>query len=204
MRRTVLAMVAVAVVAALAIGLAAGCGGGTTTYSNDEYGFSFDYDSGTFTENSDVESEASVGDAEFRIAFVDEDGTEVGDQYRDGFGVFVYDLGVNLDDFPADDVLPQLKAEIEEILPQLIEGFGSGATLGSLDDVQRDDGFAFKADSSFEIDGTPFESRMYFIFSGTTEYMLNFQAAEDRWSELEPKFEQVVDTFELGTGGAEE
>ena len=204
MRKTMLAVVALAAVAALAVGLAAGCGGGTTTYTNDEYGFSFDYDSGTFTENDDVSSESAGGDSAFRVGFADEDGTKQDDQYRDGFLVNVYELGVNLDDYPVEEALPQLRDEVENLLPQLGSAFGTSATFGSLDDVDRDDSMGFKADVTYDMDDAPFKARMYFLFSGDKEYQITFQSAEDRWSELEPKFQEVIDSFTISSSGSAE
>ena len=204
MRKTMLAVVALAAVTILAVGLAAGCGGGTTTYTNDEYGFSFDYDSGTFTESDDVSAEKAGADSAFRVAFADPDGTEVGDQKRDGFIVNVYELNANLDEFPAEQVEPELKKEIEGLLPELAAGLGSSATFGSLESISQDEGFGYKVDATFDVEDTPFKSRMFFLFYGDTEYQLTFQAAEDRWSDLEPKFKEVIDSFSVTSADSAE
>ena len=39
---------------------------------------------------------------------------------------------------------------------------------------------------------------------GDKEYQITFQSAEDRWSELEPKFQEVVDSFTISSSGSAE
>lgn len=200
MRMRLLAAATVVLIASLTVGVLAGCGGGTTTYSNDEYGFSFDYDSGVFTESTDTSAAGSAGgDSALTVGFFDENGTKQGDQYRDGFLVNIYTLNVTVD----ESLLPAVKDEIEKLLPELGKAFGSGATFSDLTEVKAGTVMGFKTDSTYEMEGTPFKATMYFLISGATEYQLTFQAAEDRWSELEPSFTQVIDSFQVGGSGAE-
>ncbi len=199
MRMRWLTAVAVVLVASLALGLLAGCGGGTTTYTNDEYGFSFDYDSGVFTESTDTSAAGSAGgDSVFKIGFFDENGTKQGDQFRDGFLINIYKLNVKID----ESLMPAVADEIEKLLPELGKAFGSGATFSDLTEVKSGNVMGFKTDSTYEMEGTPFKATMYFLFNGDIQYQLTFQAADDRWSELEPSFKQVMDTFTV-TGEGE-
>ena len=62
----------------------------------------------------------------------------------------------------------------------------------------------FKADVTYDMDDAPFKARMYFLFSGDKEYQITFQSAEDRWSELEPKFQEVIDSFTISSSGSAE
>jgi hypothetical protein len=178
--------------AALVSGILAGCGGGTTTYTNDEYGVSFDYDGGMFTETSDTSAAGSVGgDAVFKIGFFDTDGTKTGDQYRDGFVLNLYKLNTTID----ESLMPAVKDELEKLLPELAKAFGSGADFSSLEAIDVDGTSGFTADATYEMDGTDFKATMYFLIKDDMEYQLTMQGAASRWSELEPGFQQVIDTF---------
>jgi hypothetical protein len=192
MRKTLVLVLVVAALVASAAMLLAACGGGTATYTNDEYGFSFDYDSGMFTQTDDTSAAGSVGgNSVFTTGFFDKNGTKSDDQYRDGFVVTLYKLNVTID----ESMMPAVQAELEKLLPELGKAFGSGAEFSALEEVTVNGIPGFTADATYEMEGTSFKATLYFLIKGNMEYSLNMQGAEDRWSELEPGFQQVIDTF---------
>jgi hypothetical protein len=194
MRRTMLTLLVVAATAAMAVGLLAGCGGGgTATYTNDKYGFTFDYDSGLFTENKDISTASAVGgNSALQVGFFDENGTKQGDQYRDGFLLGLYQLNTTID----ASLMPEFGQLLEQkVLPELGKAFGSGVEFTALKAVDVDGTSGFTTDATFKMDGTAFKATMYFLIKDDMEYQFTMQGAESRWSELEPGFQQVIDTF---------
>ena len=55
----------------------------------------------------------------------------------------------------------------------------------------------YQADATFTVEGTPMTSTLYFLFDGDLEFQLLTQGATDRWSELQPTFEQMVNSFQV-------
>lgn len=185
-----LSVVCLLLTLALALAAAA-CGGGMQTYGNADYNVSFQYDS-LFTETSDTTSQGSAGGSSvFKVGFYDEDGTTSDGEYRDGFVLNVYKLNQQV----TEDMMPAAKAEIEGLLPQLTQTFGGNAKAGELQEISTNGIQGFKADVSFTMDGVPFASTMYFLISGDVEFQITMQAAKSRWSELQPSFQHVIDTF---------
>jgi hypothetical protein len=219
MRKTIGTLLLVAAAGALAVGLLAGCGGSTSssgsgspsslpsgsgsssasspvvetaTFTNSQYGFSFDYDSAMFKETSDTSAAGAVGgNTVFEVGFFDENGTKQGDQYRDGFVLGLYQLNAKVD----ASMMPAVQSELEKLLPELGKVFGSGATFTALTAVDVDGTSGFTTDATYDMEGTPFKATMYFLIKDDVEYQFTMQGAASRWSELEPGFQQVIDTF---------
>ena len=193
MQKRMLAVVALTALLLLAVGVVAGCGGDTTTYANDEYGFSFDYDSGTFSQSNDV-SPAGVdgGGGEVSVGLVDPDGTKQGETYRDGAFISVHTLGWEIDD------LSEHKGWLEGQLQLALGNAGAGITAVSLKEVDVGGVKGYTTDASYSLEGQPFKARLYFFADGSKLYWITLQAADDRWSELEPKLQDVVDSFTVG------
>lgn len=175
--------------------LLAACGGGSggmKTYANDTYRFSLSYDSGTFTEASDTSAQGSAGGSSvFDVGFVDKSGTKVSGEYRDGVLLSVYKLSTKV----TASMMPLVKDELDKLMPQLIESLGSDGKIGALQDAEAGGVQGFSADATFSMDGVPFRARLYFLINGELEYQITLQAADDRWTDLEPKFQQVIDSF---------
>lgn len=161
------------------------------TYTSDKYGFSFQY-APPFEQKGDTSWEAESGASSAdSVAVFDTKGTQVGGQYRDAFVVNVYELNTEI----TAENLDQVKAELESsVIPQLEKSSQdmqiselSPATVGSLN--------GFQADATFAVEGTPMTSTLYFLFDGTIEYQLLAQSATDRWEELTPTFDQMVNSF---------
>ena len=165
----------------------------TQTYTSDKYGFSFQYPP-PFEQKGDTSWEAESGASSAdSVAVFDTEGTQVGGQYRDAFVVNVYQLNQEITD--AD--LEAVKAELESnVIPQL-EQSSQDMTISDLTPVTVSGLNGYQADATFSVDGTPMSSRLYFLFDGDLEYQLLTQSATDRWEELQPAFEQMVNSFAI-------
>jgi hypothetical protein len=199
-------MAALIAVTALAGLLAGACGGGgessgsassspqpkPKTYTNETYRFSLTYDSSQFTETSDTSTQGGAGSSGvFSIGFMDPNGTKSGDVYRDGTLVTVYKLNTTV----TESMLPLVKTELEKLLPQLATSLGSDTTMGTLAEADVNGTKGYTTDATYTMDGTPFKARLYFLINGELEYQVSMQAAETRWTELEPKFQEIIDSF---------
>ena len=194
-RRKLATMMSVAAVLALVALVAAACGAsasGPTTYTNKDYRFSLTYDASALKQGSFTTSQ-NAGSAVFGTGFFDPKGTVVDGQLRDGIGVNVY----KLKQIVTDALMPQVKAALTGLLPQLTAGLGTGGTIGSLEDFQVSGVKGFAADAGFSIGSTPFKARVYFLIRGDLEYEINTQAAASRWDQMRPMLEKVVNSFKV-------
>ncbi len=161
------------------------------TYTSDKYGFSFQY-APPFEEKSDVtldaESGASSADS---VAVFDTEGTQVGGQYRDAFVVNVYELNTEI----TSENLGEVQTELEQtVIPQL-EASSENMQISELSPASINGVDGFSADATFDVEGTAMTSQLYFLFDGAIEYQLLTQSATDRWTELQPTFDQMVNSF---------
>lgn len=190
-RRVTATLIAVAMLISLAAS-ACGGGGGSKTYSNDTYRFSLTYDSAQFVETTDTSTQGSVGNGgAFSVGFMDPNGTKSGDTYRDGVLVTVYKLNTKV----TEAMLPLVKSELEKLLPQLASSLGSDTKIGTLAQADVNGTKGYQADATYTMDGAPFKARLYFLINGELEYQVSLQAADKRWAELEPKFQEIIDSF---------
>jgi len=170
----------------------------TTTYTSDQFGFSFQY-APPFEEKSDTtweaQSEASSADT---VAVFDVDGTQVGGQYRDAFVVNTYQLNTEI----TDENLEQVATELEQsVIPQL-EQSTDDMQISELVSTEVNGLKGYQADATFTVEGTPMTSTLYFLFDGDLEFQLLAQSATDRWSELQPTFETMVNSFQVSADAA--
>ena len=166
---------------------------GLAVVQSDEYGFSFKYDPEVLTEQDEVTSQAAGAESAYRAGFFDEQGTQSSGQYRDGFLLNVYRLNTVVD----ESMMPQFKEDLENtVLPLLVESMGPDTLVGELQAVDDSDVIGYYTDVVYVIDGIEFNARLYFLINGDIEYQLTFQAAKDRWADIEPAFRQVIETFE--------
>ncbi|MBK6764541.1 MAG: hypothetical protein IPG68_15345 [Micrococcales bacterium] len=172
----------------------------TQTYTSEKYGFSFQY-APPFEQKGDTSWEAESGASSAdSVAVFDTDGTQVGGQYRDAFVVNVYQLNQAITE--AD--LEAVKTELESnVIPQL-EQSSEDMTISALSPVTVSGINGYQADATFSVDGTPMTSQLYFLFDGDLEYQLLTQSATDRWEELKPTFEQMVNSFTVSAVAASE
>lgn len=168
------------------------------TYTSDKYGFSFSY-APPFKQLNDTSWQAQSGASSAdSVAVFDTDGTEVGGQYRDAFVVNVYELNATITDENMDDV----KSELEQsVIPQL-EQSSEDMQISELTPTTVSGLNGYQADAQFSVDDTPMTSTMYFLFDGDIEYQLLTQSATDRWDELAPAFEAMVNSFSVAPTSA--
>jgi hypothetical protein len=186
------ALIAVVALAGLLVGACGGGGGGTKTYTSDKYRFSLSYDSGQFTESTSASAQGNTGSGSvFSVGFLDPKGTKSGNDYRDGLLVSVYKLTTKV----TESMLPLVKTQLEKLLPQLAASLGSDTKIGSLAAADVNGTKGYQTDASYTMDGTPFKARLYFLINGELEYQISSQAADSRWSQLEPKFQEMIDSF---------
>ena len=105
----------------------------------------------------------------------------------------LYQLSTSID----ESLMPAVKKELKNLLPQMGEGLGSDVEFSSLEAVDVNGTSGFSTDATFKMDGTDFKATMYFLIKGDMEYQLTMQGAAANWSELEPGFQQVIDTFKV-------
>lgn len=169
-----------------------------TTYTSDKYGFSFQY-APPFELKDDTSFEAEGGASSAdSVAVFDTEGTQVDGQYRDAFLVNVYELSLEITADNLDDV----KTELEQnVIPQL-EQSSEAMQISELTPTTVNGVNGFEADATFSVGDTPITSRLYFLFDGTIEYQLLTQSATDRWTELSPTLEQMVNSFTVSDTAA--
>jgi hypothetical protein len=163
------------------------------TYTSDKSGFSVQY-APPFEQKDDTSFEAESGASSAdSVAVFDTDGTQVGGQYRDAFLVNVYELNTEI----TEENLDAVQAELEQsVIPQL-EQSSENMQISELSPVTVSGLNGFEADATFDVEGTPITSKLYFLFDGMIEYQLLTQAATDRWAELAPTFDQMVNSFSV-------
>jgi len=165
----------------------------TETLSNSEFGFSFGY-SPPFEERDDA-SFSNEGGATTSQTFAvfDTEGSQIAGQYRDAFVVNVYPLQVEITE--AD--LPAAKQELEQnVIPQL-KASSPGMKIAPLTDSTLGGKPAFYTETTFDVEGKPIKSEMYFVFDGATEYQVLAQSAEQNWEQLKPTFDAMFSSFTL-------
>lgn len=169
------------------------------TYTSEKYGFSFQY-APPFEQKGDTSWEAESGASSVdSVAVFDTEGTQVGGQYRDAFVVNVYQLNTEITEENLDAVQEELEASVIPQLTQSSEDMQiselTATTVGGLS--------GFQADATFSVEDTPMSSTLYFLFDGDIEYQLLTQSATDRWEELQPTFDQMVNSFAVSDAAAE-
>jgi hypothetical protein len=168
------------------------------TYTSDKFGFSFQY-APPFELKDDTSFEAESGASSAdSVAVFDTEGTQVEGQYRDAFLVNIYELSTEI----TDENLDAVKTELEQnVIPQL-EQSSQDMQISELTPTTVNGLNGFAADANFAVADTPITSRLYFLFDGMIEYQLLTQSASDRWQELSPTFEQMVNSFTVSDAAA--
>lgn len=168
------------------------------TYTSDKYGFSFQY-APPFEMKDDTSFEAEGGASSAdSVGVFDTEGTQVDGQYRDAFLVNTYELNTEI----TADKLEAVKAELEQnVIPQL-EQSSEAMQISELTPTTVNGVNGYQADATFAVGNTPITSRLYFLFDGMIEYQLLTQSATDRWTELSPTLEEMVDSFTVSDTAA--
>jgi hypothetical protein len=198
---------AVLVVVSMAV-LMAACGSGSTgtsattaagdleTYTDPDYGYSLSYpaDWEVQTGTSDVTAGSSAAGT---VGFYDPEGTKVGDTFVDLAMVMVYKLTMTVDD-PWDSAI---KTELEGVLTSL-ESQATGMKVEeSLKETTVSGLKGYSTTYTFDKDGTPMRSTLYFLFDGNMEYELTEQATTATWEASKPALDAIVASFKPGATG---
>jgi len=164
--------------------------GGTTTYVNDQYGFTMTYDN-QFSEGKPVEAASAGASAVFDVVFADKQGTVIADRYVDAIEILVYELAREVK--PAE--VPELKAEVQGVVDQLMTSASSATIVEPLGEVSVNGvpGFSFKY--TYTEGGTELTAISYFLFKGKYEYEITAQTTSANWDALEGKLEAAVQSF---------
>ena len=110
--------------------------------------------------------------------------------HDDGMLLGIYHLSFAVTEHNID----RFAAETAEKASEAFRGrISEGPTLATVADRP-----AFQLELSSEIPGgPPIQSRMIFVFDGTTEYFFNFQFTRQRAEEMNQGCERVVDSFRI-------
>jgi len=172
-----------------------GTGGAVKTYTDSGYGYSFQYPEGWELQEGDRSEVTAGGSAVGSVGVFDPEGAMVGDIYIDLAQVSVYELNVTVDDSMMDDI----KTEVESILASLESQAVDMKTVDSLSETTVGTMDGYKVTYSFDKDGIPATSTLYFLFSGNREYQVTVQAATENWKADQAIFEALVESFKPGT-----
>ncbi|MBN2205257.1 MAG: hypothetical protein JW767_09570 [Thermoleophilia bacterium] len=164
----------------------------TTTYRNDEFGFSITYPE-RYVQSDPVTSGGAGGSAEFSVAFVDPDGTEIGGLAVDGVYVAVYDLGI---EFMADEVA-DLEVEFVSLVDELVGGLENGTVTAPVVPVEINGTPGFDVNYTYTNEGTEMQAWSMFLVKGKYEYMITSQVASDRFDEMLPELEAAAMSFTI-------
>jgi hypothetical protein len=169
----------VVAVAALGIALLAGCGDSgddAATFQDPAVPVTFEYPSSLqSTDDPTIAAMAGGGAAFTRALALDDDNV---------IAVQTYDLNVSI----TEDNLDQAKAELDPIVGQIADGPASGEQV----EFAGLPGFDYQIDISPPTDG---QSRLVFLFSGTTEVEINCQSTPEKRAEISEICDQVLSTL---------
>jgi hypothetical protein len=201
----VLAVVLASMLTAVAV---AGCGsssssttatsaagpGETKTYTDPDYGYSFAYPA-SWQIHQQTKVDVSAGAAAAGgVGVFDPAGAKAGSTYIDLMLVSVYKLTLTVD----DSNLTQLQTEIEAVLKSVESQDASMKVQDALSQTTAAGMNGYEATYTFDKDGTPCTTTLYFLFDGKTEYQLSTQAATENWEADQPIFDAMIASFKPG------
>ena len=170
---------------------AATLGSDAQTYTDATSGYSFQYPA-TWKISNDTSMEATAGaSATGQVAAYNPDGVSANDTYLDLLMVTTYKLNVTVTD--AD--IPALESEIQTVLDGLESQATNLQVLSPLVQTQLGALKGFTVRYSFDKEGVPCTSTLYFLFKGNMEYMVTIQAANQNWESDQDTFAAMVATF---------
>ncbi len=198
---TILALLAIA-------GLTAGCGGGGSTattagsaasplgadaktYTNTDQGYSFKYPaSWKISDQTTLDATAGAGSTS-EVAVYDPKGASSNDIFLDLLMVSTYTLNVEI----ADSDIPSLQSEIQSMLDSLQSQATNAKVTTALAQTQLGSLKGYAVSYTFDKEGVPSTSTLYFLFKGKTEYMLNVQAATENWQKDQAVLSAMTASF---------
>jgi hypothetical protein len=161
------------------------------TFGDPERGFEFAYPADWYL-TTDVSAEGSAGGSPgYAVGVFDPRGAQSGGELLDGILVSVYDLDARVD----EGLMPEFRAEVEGLLPQLESRLTDLLVVQPLRDTTLNGLPGFELTVTFTNEGTELRNRMLFVVDGSTEYQLTAQAAAADWQRLQSSFDVVLKTF---------
>lgn len=165
------------------------------SYTNETYGFTFQYPKDwKLQEGAAAEVKAGSG-AKVSVGVFNPRGAKAGDKYIDIMQVAVYELRVSID----ESMMPDVKTELQGVLAQLEAQSPDMNMEGDLTQTTVNGMPGFIITYTFDQDGEPATSTLYFLFQGAIEYQVSVQAATKNWQSLKPLFDTMVASFKPGT-----
>jgi hypothetical protein len=169
-----------------------GSAAGTTTFRNEQYGFSMTYPADYVKAEADSSSEAGASEG-YGVAFADPDGEVLGDSTVDGVQVVVYELDRKLS---AKEVR-KLRPVFKDLVDEMVAGLENGEIKDKLGPVELNGAPGFGFSYYFTKEGKKVRASTFFLVKGKHEYMINAQAAVDRWDEVAGELEAAAMSFRI-------
>jgi hypothetical protein len=166
----------------------------TRTYTDPDYGYSFAYPASWQIQQQTHVDVSAGATAAGGVGVFDPAGAKVGGTYIDLMLVSLYKLALTVD----DSNLTQLKSEIESVLKSLESQDSSMKVQDSLTQTTVAGMKGYQATYTFDKDGTPCTSTLYFLFDSNMEYQLSTQAATENWEADQPIFDAMLASFKPG------
>jgi len=128
------------------------------------------------------------------VSVPDPDGARGDNYYIDLFQVSIYELNITVD----ESTLPEVKPQLEEMIVGIGSQDSSWKILEPLSDATVGGLSGFETLVTHLMDGEQVNSRLYFLFDGSTEYELMLQAATESWDAVQADFEAILASFKPG------
>jgi len=162
------------------------------TYTDPTYGFSFQYPNAWELSDQASVDATGGGSSTSQILAYDPDGAASSDgTYVDLLMVTTYRLNVTI----TDDDIPALESELQGLVDGLT-GQGTNAEVTSpLAQTELNGLKGYTTMFSFDKEGVPCTSKLYFLFKDDVEYMVTVQAADQNWEADQAIFNTMVGSF---------
>jgi hypothetical protein len=187
-------LVCVLLSAAVLVGACGSTASGVKTYTDADYHYSFDYPAGWEVQKGSSADVTAGGNAAGSVGVYNPKGAVAEGSAIDLAQVMVYKLNVTID----DSMMPQVKTEVESVLASIESQASDMKVVEALAETTVAGMSGFKVTYSFNKNGAPAVSTMYFLFSGAVEYQVTVQAAEKNWSADKLVFEALLASFKPG------
>ena len=186
----------------LGFSLHQGSSGGTTTtvdvlgadaktYTDSATGYSFKYPAAWAVDAKATTDAHAGGTSTSSVGAYDPTGTQAGGVFIDLMVISTYKLNITV----TDAMIPDLQSEIQKVLDGL-EGQASNIQIvAPLARTERAGLKGYQVTYTFDKDGVPATSTLYFLFKGDMEYQVSVQAATDHWDADQAIFTAMVAGF---------
>ena len=166
-------------------------GADAKTYTDSASGFSFKYPAAWDIDTGATTDAHSGGTSTSSVGAYDPNGTQAGGVFIDLMVVSTYKLNITV----TDDLIPSLQSEIQTVLDGLEGQASSIQIVAPLAQTERAGLKGYQVTYTFDKDGVPATSTLYFLFKGDMEYQVSIQAATDHWDKDQAIFAAMVAGF---------